>query len=240
MGTIKILIKKELSIHFNSWSIYIGYIVFFCICGFYTWFSGNNLFYIGQATMMPVFIIINWTQFFFIPTLTMRAIAEEKRNGTIELMLTKPIKTSELLSGKFLSNLIITMIALLLTIPYYITISMLGVVDHGAVFLGYLGLICMNACYISIGIFSSALSRTAITAFFISFGIGLCFQLLFGMLSEQIGNGFMATFFSYLSMEEHFDTLSRGIFDSRDMIYFCSISAIFLTLAKFFICKSRF
>ena len=111
MGTIKILIKKELSIHFNSWSIYIGYIVFFCICGFYTWFSGNNLFYIGQATMMPVFIIINWTQFFFIPALTMRAIAEEKRNGTIELMLTKPIKTSELLSGKFLSNLIITMIA---------------------------------------------------------------------------------------------------------------------------------
>lgn len=240
MSTVQILIKKELSINFSSWSIYIGYVVFFCICGFYTWLSGNNLFYLGQATMMPVFVIINWTQFFLIPALTMRSIAEEKRNGTIELMLTKPIKTSELISGKFFSNLIITVIALLLTIPYYITISILGAVDHGAVFLGYIGLICMSACYISIGIFSSALSRTAVTAFFISFGIGLCFQLLFGMLADQIGNGFMATFFSYLSMEEHFDTLSRGIFDSRDIIYFCSICAIFLALSKFFICKSRF
>jgi len=240
MSTVKILINKELSTNFNSWSIYIGYLVFFCVCGFYTWLSGNNILYLGQATMMPVFVIINWTQFFLIPALTMRSIAEEKRNGTIELMLTKPIKTAELISGKFFSNLIITIIALLLTLPYYITISMLGEVDHGAVFLGYIGLICMSACYISIGIFSSALSRTAITAFFISFGIGLCFQLLFGMLADQIGNGFIAVFFGYLSMEEHFDTLSRGIFDSRDIIYFFSICVIFLALSKFFICKSRF
>ncbi|MDE5611521.1 MAG: ABC transporter permease subunit [Odoribacter sp.] len=240
MSTVKILVKKELNIHFNSWSIYIGYIIFFCICGFYAWLSGDNLFYIGQATMMPVFTVINWTQFFVIPALTMRSIAEEKRNGCLELMLTKPIKTAELISGKFLANLIITSIALLLTLPYYVTISALGAVDHGTVFLGYVGLICMSACYISIGILASALSRTAVTAFFISFSIGLCFQLLFGTLAEQIGSGFIAVFFSYLSMTEHFDTLSRGIFDSRDIIYFGSVCAIFLVLSKFFICKSRF
>ncbi|MDE6451255.1 MAG: ABC transporter permease subunit [Odoribacter sp.] len=240
MNTVKILIQKELSINFKSWSVYIGYLVFFCICGFSTWFSGNNLFYIGQATMMPVFMIINWTQFFLIPALTMRSIAEEKRNGTIELMLTKPIKTTELISGKFFSYLLMTVIALFLTTPYYITISMLGSVDHGAALLGYFGLICMSACYISIGIFSSALSRNAVTAFFISFGIGLCFQILFGMLASQAGNNFSAALFSYLSMEEHFDTLSRGILDSRDVIYFGSVCAIFLTLSKFFICKSRF
>lgn len=240
MNTVKILINKELSNSFNSWGIYIGYIVFFCICGFYTWLSNNNIFYLGQATMMSVFVIINWTQFFLIPALTMRSIADEKRNGTIELMLTKPIKTVELIGGKFFANLIITIIAILLTIPYYITISMLGVVDHGAVFLGYIGLICMSACYVSIGIFSSALSRTPVTAFFISFGIGLCFQLLFGMLANQINSGFMAAFFSYLSMQEHFDSLSRGIFDSRDIIYFCSVCLTFLALSKFFICKSRF
>lgn len=237
---IKILVAKELNTNFNSWSIYIGYIVFFCICGFYSWLSGNNLFYLGQATMMPVFLIINWTQFFLIPALTMRSIAEEKRSGTIELMLTKPIKTAELISGKFLAYLTITVIALLLTLPYYITISVLGTIDHGAVLLGYFGLICMSACYISIGIFASSLSRTAVTAFFLSFGIGLCFQLVFGMLAEQLNSGFAASVFSYLSMQEHFDSLSRGILDSRDILYFGSICAIFLSLSKFFICKSRF
>lgn len=240
MNTVKILIDKELNNQFSSWGIYIGYVVFFCVCGFCAWLSNNNIFYLGQATMMPVFVIINWTQFFLIPALTMRSIADEKRNGTIELMLTKPIKTSDLVCGKFLSYLIITTIALALTIPYYLTISILGDVDHGAVFLGYLGLIGMSASYISIGIFASSVSRTPVTAFFISFGIGLCFQLLFGMLANQINSGFMAGFFGYLSMEEHFDTLSRGILDSRDIIYFCSVCAVFLALSKFFICKSRF
>ena len=174
MNTVKILVHKELATTFNSWSIYIGYTLFFCVCGFFSWLSSNNLLYIGQANMMQVFGIINWTQFFLIPALTMKSIADEKRNGTIELMLTKPIKTADLLCSKFFSNLIITTLALALTLPYYITLSFLGEVDHGAVLLGYLGLIEMSACYICIGIFSSSLSRTAVSAFFISLGIGLC------------------------------------------------------------------
>ena len=239
MGTVRILVQKELHNQFNSWSIYIGYILFFCICGFIAWLSGNNIFYLGQASMMSIFIIINWTQFFLIPALTMRAIADEKRNGMLELLLTKPIKTWELICEKFFSNLIITVIALVLTLPYYITISLLGHVDHGATFLGYLALIEMSACYISIGIFSSAICRTPVTAFFLSLGIGLCFQVFFGMLASQINTGFMAAIFSYLSMEEHFDTMARGILDSRDLIYFGSIITLFLASAKFFVCKSR-
>ena len=89
MNTVKILVHKELATTFNSWSIYIGYTLFFCVCGFFSWLSSNNLLYIGQANMMQVFGIINWTQFFLIPALTMKSIADEKRNGTIELMLTK-------------------------------------------------------------------------------------------------------------------------------------------------------
>ena len=222
MNTVKILVHKELATTFNSWSIYIGYTLFFCVCGFFSWLSSNNLLYIGQANMMQVFGIINWTQFFLIPALT------------------KPIKTADLLCSKFFSNLIITTLALALTLPYYITLSFLGEVDHGAVLLGYLGLIEMSACYICIGIFSSSLSRTAVSAFFISLGIGLCFQFLFGMFAEQIGTGIFADLFSYLSMEEHFDSLSRGILDSRDIIYFGSVITVFLALSKFFICKSRF
>lgn len=240
MTSINIIIKKELDSAFNSWSTYIGYIIFFCVCGFYTWLSRDNLFYIGQANLSPIFIIINWTQLFFIPALTMKSIADEKRNGTIELLLTKPIKTTELILGKFFSYLIISTLAILLTLPYYITISMLGDIDHGSVLLGYLGLIAISSCYISIGLLASSLSRTAVTAFFASLSFGLCFQFLFGMLAQQIGNDFIASIFNYLSILEHFDTLSRGIFDSRDLIYFGSITFLFLTLSKFFICKSRF
>lgn len=240
MHIVRILIDKELSNTFSSWGIYIGYILFFCVCGFITWLSSSNIFYLGQATMMPFFIVINWTQFFLIPALTMRSIADEKKNGTLELLLTKPIKTAEFIGGKFTASLIISFIALLLTLPYYFTIAILGHVDHGAVLLGYLGLIELSACYISIGIFASALSRTPITAFFISFGIGICFQLFFGMLAKQISTGFFAGLFSYLSIEEHFDSLSRGILDTRDIIYFTSIITIFLSLSKLFTCKSRF
>lgn len=240
MGTIKILIGKELGNYFNSWSIYIGYAVFFCVCGFYAWLSANNLFYIGQATMKPVFAVINWLQFLMIPALTMRSFAEEKRNGTLELMLTKPVKTWELIDGKFFSCLLISLIALLLTFPYYVTLAFLGNLDHGTVLLGYFGLLCMAAGYISIGIFASTLSRTPVTAFFVHFGIAICFQLLFGMLAEQFNQGFMNSFFNYLSMEEHFDSLSRGILDSRDILYFCSICAIFLSLSRFCIYKNRY
>lgn len=240
MHIVRILIDKELSNTFSSWGIYIGYILFFCVCGFITWLSSSNIFYLGQATIMPFFIVINWTQFFLIPALTMRSIADEKKNGTLELLLTKPIKTSEFIGGKFTASLIISSIALLLTLPYYFTIAILGHVDHGAVLLGYLGLIELCACYISIGIFASSLSRTPITAFFISFGISICFQLFFGMLAKQISTGFFAELFGYLSIEEHFDSLSRGILDTRDIIYFTSVITIFLSLSKLFICKSRF
>lgn len=240
MNTVRILTYKELSTAFNSWSTYIGFVLFFFICGFITWLSTSNIFYLGQATMMPVFIVINWTLFFMIHASTMKSIADEKKNGTMELLLTKPIKTVELIAGKFLSQLILTGFLLLMTTPYYFTIAALGHVDHGSVLLGYFGLLELAACYISIGIFASSLSKTPIAAFFISLGIGLCFQLLFGMLAEQIGTGFMADLLAYLSMDEHFDSLSRGILDSRDLIYFSSVTAIFLSLAKLFICKSRF
>ena len=86
---------------------------------------------------MPVFTIINWTQFFLIPALTMRSLADERRNGTLELLLTKPIKASDLIGGKFFASLAIAAIALALTLPYYLTISLLGTIDHGTVFLGY-------------------------------------------------------------------------------------------------------
>lgn len=240
MRTVKILIGKELNNAFNSWSTYIGYLLFFCICGFISWFSSSNIFYLSQASMMPFFIVINWITFFMVHALTMKSIADEKRSGTLELLLTKPIRTNQLISGKFFSQLILIGIALILTLPYYFTIFHLGHIDTGTVILGYIGLIFMSACYVSIGIFASALARTPATAFFISLGIGLCFQLLFGILARQTGIGMLSELLTYLSIEEHFDSLSRGILDSRDIVYFISVIVLFLTLSRFFICKTRY
>ncbi|WP_251623242.1 ABC transporter permease [Odoribacter lunatus] len=240
MRTTKIIINKELNSAFNSWSTYIGYLLFFCICGFVNWISSSNIFNVGQASMMPFFIVINWTAFFMIHVLSMRTVADEKRNGTLELLFTKPIKANQLIGGKFLSQLILIIIAFCLTIPYYLTIIGLGHIDLGPVILGYIGLICISACYTSIGIFASSLSRTAAAAFLLSLGIGLCFQLLFGILARQIGSGWLAEFFMYLSIEEHFDSLSRGVLDSRDIIYFISLIVLFLSLSKVFICKTRY
>lgn len=240
MRTVKIIISKELNNAFNSWSTYIGYLLFFCICGFISWLSSSNIFYLGQASMMPFFIVINWTTFFMVHTLTMKSIADEKRNGTLELLLTKPIKTNQLISGKFFSQLILIAIALCMTLPYYFTVAFLGHIDFATVLLGYLGLVFISACYISIGIFASSLARTAATAFFISLGIGLCFQLLFGILAQQSGSGFLAELFTYLSIDEHFDSLSRGILDTRDIVYFLSVITLFWSLSKFFICKIRY
>lgn len=240
MRTIKILISKELNNAFNSWSTYTGFLLFFCICGFVSWLSASNIFYLNQASMMPFFLVINWTTFFMVHALTMKSIADEKKNGTLELLLTKPIRTAQFICGKFFSLLFIIAIALLLTLPCYFTMMFLGHIDTGTVILGYFGLICISACYVSIGIFASSLARTPVTAFFISFGISICFQLLFGLLARQINIGFIAELFTFLSIEEHFDSLSRGILDTRDIVYFASVITLFLSLSKFFICKTRF
>lgn len=240
MNKVKILIKKELAYTFDNWGSYIGLSLFFVVCGFVTWLSASNIFYMGQATMMPVFIVINWTMFFLIHISTMKSIADEKKNGTIELLLTKPIKTSELIAGKFLSQLIIAAFLLVLTVPYYLTIASLSHIDHGSVLLGYYGLLALCGCYISMGIFASSVAQTPLAAFFISLSIGLCFQLLFGILGQQIGSGWLADTFTFLSMDEHFESLARGVCDSRDILFFCSIITIFLILSKLTICKNRF
>ncbi|MDR1756970.1 MAG: ABC transporter permease [Culturomica sp.] len=237
--TIGILIRKELDSAFNSWAIYTGYLLFFCICGFACWLSPGNVFTLGQAGMTPFFTVINWIAFFIIHALAMKSVADERRSGTLELLLTKPVTTFQLIAGKFCSYLIIIGIALFLTLPYYFTMTGLGSMDHGAVLLGYFGLILTSACYISIGLFASSAAKTPISAFFISLGTGLCFQVLFGLLANQIPFGPVANLFGFLSLPEHFESLNRGVLDTRDLFYFLSVIVLFLALAKLYINKYR-
>lgn len=222
MKSIWIITKRELNSFFDSLMAYIIIVVFLGFSGFFTWIQGADVFFVNQASLQSFFSIAYWTLFFFIPALTMRLIAEEKKTGTIEMILTKPVSERQILVGKFLATLLLILICLTLTIPYYITIANIGKVDHGAILLGYLGLALMSSAYISIGIFTSCLSNNQIIAFLLALTIGLFFHIVFDVLSNG-SPGFFGKIAHFLSMPTHFESISRGILDSKDIIYFLSI-----------------
>lgn len=231
-----IIAKKELRVFFDSLVAYILLIAFLGFSGFFTWFYGSDVFLTKQASLQSFFQIAYWTLFFFIPALTMRSLAEENKSGTIELLLTKPVTNWQLLWGKFLACLMLIFIALALTLPYYITIINLGKVDSGVVFCGYLGLLLMSAAYISIGIFASSITNNQVVAFLVALFIGIFFHFIFGLLGSSIP-GNTGELINYLSMATHFDGISRGLIDSRDLVYFASIIFLGLVMAEVSLAK---
>ena len=231
MHAIWVISRREFNSFFDSLVSYIFLVVFLGISGFFTWLLGSDIFLIGQATLQPFFSIAYFSLFFFIPALTMRMVAEEKRIGTIELLLTKAVSDWEVILGKFLACLILIAIALALTLPYYITVWALGPVDHGAVWCGYLGMLLMSMAYIAIGIFASSITNNQIVAFLLALLIGVFFLIIFNVLSGSF-TGTIGQLLDYLSMSTHFDSISRGVVDSRDLLYFLSITFFGLMLAE--------
>lgn len=237
MNPTWIIAKRELASFFDSLVAYILLFAFLGFTGFFVWLNGNgDVFFRKQADLNVFFSIANLTLFFFIPAITMRLLAEEKKSGTIELLLTKAVENQHLIVGKFLAALMMVLIALFFTIPYYISISTLGNFDHGASISGYLGLILMSAAYISIGLFTSSLTNNQIVAFLLALLIGACFHFLFGILAGS-SSGWISELFDTLSLSNHFDSISRGVIDSKDVIYFLSVTAIGLLLSQFIISK---
>jgi ABC-2 type transport system permease protein len=231
MNPTWVIAKRELSSYFDSLIAYIILVAFLGFSGFFTWLYGADVFLRKQADMAVFFGVAQWTLFFFIPALTMRQLAEEKRAGTIELLLTKAVSSREVVVGKFLSCLLMVSIALAFTIPYYITISQLGNIDHGATICGYFGLLLMSAAYISIGLFASSVTSNQIVAFLLALFIGIFFQFLFDIMGS--GNpGFFGELFTSLSMTRHVDSITRGVIDTKDLIFFGSIIVMGLLLAE--------
>ncbi|MGV8091752.1 MAG: ABC transporter permease [Mangrovibacterium sp.] len=222
MKQIAIITKRELQAFFDSLMGYIMIVAFLGFSGFFTWLYGGDVFYVNQASLQTFFNIAYWTLFFFIPALTMKTIAEEKKAGTLEILLTKSVSDWQILWGKFFGVLLLIMTALTLTIPYYLTVWSLGPIDHGAVWSGYLGLILMSSAYISIGIFTSSITNNQIVAFLLALLIGVCFHIIFGMLASGL-SGMAGSILSYLSLSTHFESISRGVIDTKDLIYFISI-----------------
>jgi len=224
MKQIWIIAKREIQSFFDSLIAYIMLVAFLGFSGFFTWVSGSDVFYINQASLQVFFSTAFWSLFFFIPALTMRLIAEEKKTGTLELLLTKPVSEWQLVVGKFTATLLLVFLSLVLTLPYYITVAKLGPIDHAAVIAGYLGLLFMSAAYISIGLFASSITNNQIVAFLLALLIGLLFHIIFDVLSGTT-TGFFGRLLDYLSLSTHYESMARGVIDSKDVVYFLSLIA---------------
>lgn len=238
MHPIWVIAKRELNSYFDSLIAYIVIIAFLGFSGFFTWLYGADVFYRKQADLAVFFNVARWTLFFFIPAITMRQLAEERKTGTIELLLTKAVTDRQVILGKFLSCFLMVGIALLFTLPYYITVTQLGNVDHGAIISGYFGLLLMSAAYISIGLFASSITNNQIVAFLLALFIGIFFHLLFDVMASG-ATGFLGELFATLSLTRHYESIIRGVLDSKDLIYFLSLIALGLALSELSIAQRK-
>jgi len=238
MNPTWVIAKRELNSYFDTLIAYIIIVAFLGFSGFFTWLFGADVFFRKQADLAVFFGVAKWTLFFFIPALTMRQFAEEKRTGTIELLLTKNVTNRQVTAGKFLSCFLMVCIALAFTLPYYISVASIGNIDHGATLCGYLGLLLMSGAYISIGLFASSITNNQIVAFLLALFIGVFFHFLFDIIASGL-TGWMGEFFNMLSISSHFDSISRGLIDTKDLLYFASIIALGLFLAEWNVSKTK-
>ncbi len=215
-----ILTKRELRAYFDSPAAYVVLSVFLLITG---WFFANSLFLDNVASMRSVFDVVPFVFLFFIPAITMSTFAEERRAGTLELLLTMPIKDWQVIAGKLIAVSILLAAAIGLTLVYASTIVALGDIDAGAALGGYLGLILLGVSCSAIGLFASSLTRNQIVAFIIGFAI------IFGLyLVDKVTvffPGWLSGFLQHLGVDYHYQNLLRGVIDTRDLLYY-----VFLTL----------
>lgn len=222
-NNIKTIYSKELKSYFNSPIAYIVIIVFLAIVGY---FFTSSFFSNSMSTLRGMFDMVPFVFLFFIPAITMRSFSEEKKQGTIELLLTKPVKDYELVIGKFLSAFVLMLITLLPTLLYVVALLVLGDTDKGALIGGYMGLILMGAIYIGVGIFASSLTENQVVAFIVSF-VAVFALFMMGKILQQVSPGLVSAV-EFLSADYHYSNISRGVIDTRDLFYYFSL--IFLTM----------
>ncbi|WP_109300191.1 gliding motility-associated ABC transporter substrate-binding protein GldG [Aquimarina sp. AU474] len=231
------LIRKEISTFFSSASGYLVVSIFLILNGLFLWvFKGQyNILDSGFADLSPFFQITPWILLFLIPAVTMRSIAEEKKQGTLELLITKPIRYWQLICGKYLGSLLLIVISLIPSLLYVITINTLskptGNIDIGSTIGSYIAILLLSAAYTAIGIFSSAITKNQIIAFLLA--VFLCFLCYYSFSELSDYNILASTEYSVdqFGMQFHYDRISKGIIDTRDIFYFISIIALFIILA---------
>jgi ABC-2 type transport system permease protein len=234
---MKALLLREIKSFFGSPIGYLVIAIFLLLNGLFLWvFEGDfNILNSGFADLSPFFTLSPWILIFLIPAVTMRSFSDEKKQGTIELLFTKPLSIWEIVNGKFFGAFLLIIAAIIPTIVYVFVISYLGNpqgnIDMGSTMGSYFGLLFLIAGYTAIGIFTSTLSDNQIVAFIVS--VFLCFVFYFGFEGLSGFAGSFSTVVASLGMDYHFKSMSRGVIDTRDVIYFVSITVVFLSLTVY-------
>ncbi len=227
MHNVRLIYRKEMSAFFNSPVAYVVLLVFVLITG---WFFSQFFFLANQSDLRSLFEIIPWVLVCFVPAITMGLIAREKGSGTMEFLTTLPLTDGQIVLGKFCAAVMMIAMALVFTGVHFVTLLYIGKnVDVGATLAGYLGLLLLGAVYSAIGIFASAITGNQITAFLISFLIIAILFLLDKLLLFM--PNFLVGTLQYLSVDYHLSNISRGVLDTRNLIYFGSLIAFFLVLS---------
>ncbi|WP_297804370.1 gliding motility-associated ABC transporter permease subunit GldF [uncultured Polaribacter sp.] len=229
------ILKKEINSFFASPIAYLVIGVFLLINGLFLWVFKDdfNILNAGFADLNSFFFLAPWVFLFLIPAITMKSFADEFSDGTIELLKTKPISDWKIVLGKFWASLLLVFVALLPTLTYAYTIYQLanpiGDIDFGSAIGSYIGLLFLAATYTSIGLFTSTLSKNQIVAFIL--GVMITFFLFYGFdaISISLGNELAI---KKMGINEHFKSISRGVIDTRDIIYFLSVTVFFLFITK--------
>ena len=227
MGDILAIYKREFRGYFDSPIAYIFMTVYLVVSG---WLFYKGFFISDNASLRLYFVILPWLFLFFVPAATMRLWSEEKRSGTMELLMTLPIKDTDVVFGKFFASFIFLTLTTLLTFPMIISAAKLGNPDFGPIIGGYVGAVLMGGAYLSIGMFASSLTENQIIAFIL--GVVLCFGMFI------IGEDFvlmaipqvLVPIFKFMGLGAHFSSIGRGVIDSRDIIYYLSVIIFFLFL----------
>lgn len=240
------LLKKEINSFLSSLIGYVVMAVFLLSIGLFMWIIPGTDFNIlenGYANIDTLFIIAPWVFMFLIPAVTMRSFAEENKSGTIELLLTRPLSDFKIVFAKYLAGVLLVLFSLIPTIIYFISVYYLaspkGNVDTGGIMGSYFGLLFLGSAFVSIGVFASAANNNQIISFILAVIISFFFHAGFDSLSTLTDSGLFANILSRIGINAHYTSMSRGVIDTRDMIYFITLTAFFLLSTKFIIEKRK-
>ena len=215
------IFEKEIRVYFVSPIAYIVISVFLLVVG---WFFFSTFFLFGQANLRHFFSLLPIIFAFVVPAITMRLFSEELNVGSYEILLTMPVTFREVVLGKFLAAVVFIITMLTPTLAYPITVALLGQLDWGPVFGGYMGAVLLGAAFAAVGLFASSLTRNQIIAFII--GMAICFSLtLIDKMLFFLPQSLLE-FLQYIGADYHFQNISKGIIDSRDILYFLSVSFV--------------
>ncbi len=231
MQVVAVIFRREFAGYFATPMAYVFLVVFLALASALTFYIGN-FFDRGQADLESFFTFHPWLYLFLIPAISMRLWAEERKTGTVELLLTLPISMGQAVLGKFLAAWAFTAVALALTFPIWITVNVLGAPDNGVIVAGYIGSLMMAGAYLAIGACFSAATKNQVIAFVLSAAVGFVFtlsgtQLVLGAFSAWLPQA-LVDILSAFSFLTHFRAIVQGVIDLRDIVFFASMIGVFL------------